>query len=420
MRERRKAGGDGGPAGPRPGAGDGIAPSGPAGPAAWPIREPLRLVTDGAPGGTVAPLLERMQASAFQGRRLGEAFAAWKRMIDGGSLIALGLAGSMASAGLWSLVVWLVERGYVDLVVSTSANATEDLLEHRGVRVHRVDADRVDDEALRRRGFYRFYDHVVRAADYDAMEDFTGGFFEHLSATWRAPAISGVAFMRALGQWLAGQGLGGSLAATCARHGVPLFVPAAPDGPLAEGYRAARRKGPVVDFFQDYDVALALMNRFMAPGPGTSAIFFGGGVPKDFIQITATSVSTLRGAAACPHVAAIQITTDNPVHGGLGGAGVNTEAISWGKEKIDGDNVMVFADLTIAVPLLCQGLLEHYGARHLRPARAAIARAMADCEREILGRSGGRGRMPRAASRAGRAAGGRPGAVGRRGSESGR
>ena len=149
------------------------------------------------------------------------------------------------------------------------------------------------------------------------------------------------------------------------------------DGPLAEGYRAARGKGPVVDFFRDYEIALAMMNRFMTPGPGTAAIFLGGGVPKDFIQITATSVSTLRGAEACPHVAAIQITTDNPVYGGLGGAGVNSEAISWGKEAADGDNVMVFADVTIALPLLCQGLLERYGPRHVRAARAGIRRELA-------------------------------------------
>ena len=75
-------------------------------------------------------------------------------------------------------------------------------------------------------------------------------------------------------------------------------------------------------------------------------------------------------------MAAIQITTDNPVYGGLGGAGVNTEAVSWGKERVDGDNVMVFADVTIAVPFLCQGLLEHYGAGHVRAARAAIAREL--------------------------------------------
>jgi hypothetical protein len=47
---------------------------------------------------------------------------------------------------------------------------------------------------------------------------------------------------------------------------------------------------------------------------------------------------------------------------------------------------MVFADMTIAVPFLCQGLLEHYGPRHVRPAHAGIARALALLQAEI-GRS---------------------------------
>jgi len=345
--------------------------------AAGPARVPMRVLAgdeDGYGGATVARMLGRMRHSAFQGRKLGEAFETWRWMIDSGCLIAMGLAGSLASAGLAPLIGWLVERGYVDVLVSTSANATEDLLEARGARVLQVDPDHVDDEALWRQGFYRFYDHVVRARDYDAMEDFTRGFFEHLAAAWPAPAIAGVAFTRELGRWLERQGLRGTLAAVCARHGVPLFVPAAPDGPLAEGYRTAARKGPVVDFFRDYEIALAVMNRWMAPGPGTAAIFVGGGVPKDFIQITATSVCAIRGSAeASPHVAAIQLTTDNTVFGGLGGASVATECISWGKESPAGRNVMCFTDFTVALPLLCQGLLEHYGPAHVRPARAAIA-----------------------------------------------
>ena len=337
-------------------------------------RVPLRVTADAEDGGGgVARLLARMRRSAFQGRKLGEAFEAWTTMIDEGSLICLGLAGSLASAGLWPLVTWLVERGYVDLVVSTSANVTEDLLDHRGAPVLQVEPERVDDEALWREGYYRFYDHVVAAKDYDAMEDFTRGFFEDLAARWPAPTIPGVRFMDEFGRWLAGQGLGDGIAATCHRHRVPLFVPAAPDGPLAEGYRTAGRSRPVVDFFKDYEIALAMMNRFMAPGPGTAAIFLGGGVPKDFIQITATSVHAIRGGGdACPHRAAIQITTDNAVHGGLGGASVASECISWGKEAPAGLNVMLFADVTIALPVLCEGLREHYGPRHVRPARASI------------------------------------------------
>ena len=331
-----------------------------------PLREPLRVVGLEGGGGSVARLLERLAKGAFQGRKLGEAFETLKRMIDGSTLICAGLAGSMASAGLWPLLTWLVERGYVDLVVSTAANVTEDLLEGRGVTFHRVDPDHVDDRALWEKGYYRFYDHVVSAVEYDRMEDFTGEFFSHLASAWPEPTIAGVRFMHEWGRWLDERGLGGSLAATCARHGVPLFVPAAHDGPLAEGYRIAKRRGPAVDFFKDYEIALRLIERSMTPERGTSALFFGGGVPKDFIQIVATSVCAIRGGAASPHVSAIQITTDNTVFGGLSGASVATECISWGKESPDGDNVMVFADVTIALPLLCQGLSEHYGPAHLR------------------------------------------------------
>jgi deoxyhypusine synthase len=315
-----------------------------------------------------------MRRTAFQGRKLGEAYEVLQHMIDGPGLICLGLAGSLSSAGLWPLVTWLVERGYVDLVASTSANVTEDLLEQRGVRFHQVDPERIDDERLWRARLYRFYDHVVDARDYDAMEDFLAGFFEHLADAWKRPSIPGVRLMYEFGRWLDARGCGGAIAATCARHRVPLFVPAAPDGPLAEGFRVARRKGPVVDFFRDYAVALAMMERYMRPDRGTGALFCGGGVPKDFLQITATSVCALRGdGGATPHLAAVQITTDNTVFGGLGGASVSSEGVSWGKEAADGLNVMVFADLTIALPLLCQGLAERYGPGHVRPARAEIA-----------------------------------------------
>jgi len=345
------------------------------------LRVPLALLSDGEDGGrgpTVGRLLARMRESAFQGRKLGEAFEVWQRMIDGDGLICLGLAGSLASAGLGPLVAWLVERGYVDVVASTSANATEDLLEPRGARFFQVDPEHVSDAALWQQGFYRFYDHVVSADDYDAMEYFMGEFFTALAKDWPRPTITGVRFMHEFGRWLDRRGLPGTIAATCFRQRVPLFVPAAPDGPLSEGYRVAAQKGPVVDFFADYELALRIMARYMPPGPGTSAIFLGGGVPKDFLQITATSVKAIRGdGPASPHLAAIQITTDNAVFGGLGGASVASECISWGKEAADGDNVMLFADVTLALPLLCQGLLERYGAAHTRRARTAIQREVA-------------------------------------------
>jgi hypothetical protein len=56
-------------------------------------------------------------------------------------------------------------------------------------------------------------------------------------------------------------------------------------------------------------------------------------VPKDFIQITATSVAAQRGnGQASPHVAAIQITTDNTVFGAWGGP-ASTPSASRGESK---------------------------------------------------------------------------------------
>ena len=75
-------------------------------PDTWPVRKRMQ-VEDGADGGSVRRLLDRMRHSAFQGRKLGEAFETWTWMIDQGCLISMGLAGSMASAGLAPLLIWL-------------------------------------------------------------------------------------------------------------------------------------------------------------------------------------------------------------------------------------------------------------------------------------------------------------------------
>ncbi len=333
------------------------------------IREPMTVI-DGNRPGTVLAMLTKMRKSAFQGRQLGEAFEAWKKMIEGDSLICLGYAGSMSSAGMWPLVTWLMERGYIDVLASTSANITEDLLEQMDAHLYRLDADDVDDAELWDEGYYRFYDHIVSAEVYDRLEvGMTGQFIDDLAETWRKPSIPTVRFLYEFGLWLKAKGFARSILATAARCQVPVFCCALPDGPIGEGYDKAVKaeEAPVVDFFKDYKIATDIVDAAVTAGRGTSVIFLGGGVPKDFLQITATGVCSRHGNQdARPHVAAIQITTDNTVYGGLGGAALATECISWGKQSKGGDNVMCFADVTIALPLICQGLLEHFGPDHRR------------------------------------------------------
>ncbi|MGH7276557.1 MAG: deoxyhypusine synthase family protein [Candidatus Rokuibacteriota bacterium] len=334
------------------------------------IREPMTVVEGGRTPSVLA-MLTKMRRSAFQGRQLGEAFEVWKKMIEGPSLISLGYAASLSSAGMWPLVTWLMERGYIDALASTSANITEDLLEQlEGTRLYRVDADDVDDERLWVEGYYRFYDHIVSKEKYDQLETrVTSAFINDLAETWRKPSIPTVRFLHEMGLWLEAKGFRRSILATAARCQVPVFCCGLPDGPIGEGFDKAAKadQAPVVDFFRDYKIATDMMDAAMTAGRGTSVVFLGGGVPKDFLQITATSVSSRHGNGdAKPHVAAIQITTDNTIFGGLGGASLKTECISWGKEAKGGDNVMCFADVTLALPLICQALYEHFGPDHRR------------------------------------------------------
>src|SRR5438093_846653 len=263
------------------------------------------------------------------------------------------------------------ERGYIDVLASTAANITEALLDLMdGTRVYRVDPEHVDDVALAEKGYYRFYDHIVSSKKYDQMETVvTGRFFDELADTWRKPTIPTVRLLFELGSWLNAKGFEKSILATAARNQVPVFCCGLPDGPIGEGYSTSPKaeQAPVVDFFKDYRIATDIMDNAMMSKRGTSVVFLGGGVPKDFLQITATSVRTRHGNVdPTPHKASIQITTDNTVYGGLGGATLATECISWGKEAHGSANVMCFADVTIALPIICQGRAEHFGRGHRR------------------------------------------------------
>src|SRR4030095_11281474 len=126
---------------------------------------------------------------------------------DGEGLICLGLAGSLASAGLGPLNAWVIERGYVGVVGAPSPHISEgqrreDLLEPRVARFFQVDPEHVDDSALWAQGFYRFYDHVVSADVYDETEYFMGEFFTALAKDWTRPAITGARFVHEFGRWL--------------------------------------------------------------------------------------------------------------------------------------------------------------------------------------------------------------------------
>src|SRR5256885_6860902 len=60
--------------------------------------------------------------NAYNAARLREACQTFARMIDAGATIGVSISGALTPAGLSSVLVPLIRRGYIDYLSSTGAN----------------------------------------------------------------------------------------------------------------------------------------------------------------------------------------------------------------------------------------------------------------------------------------------------------
>jgi deoxyhypusine synthase len=307
------------------------------------------------PGRDVADLLEGMSRTGFQGRRLGESFNIWKEMIgDRDCTILLGLSGAMIPAGMQEVLITLVERRYVDVIVSTGANIFHDLCEHFGIH-HYQGYAHADDAELLRQGIDRIYDIFAYEGEFRNIDARIAEFARSIAPF----SGSSATFIRELGAYAMRENPGGrSLLAACVREDIPVFIPALADSSIGIGLVMARRGGVRADVDQlaDADEITGIVERSQKTG----VIYIGGGVPKNFIQQTQV-IASIHHAGLEGHAYAIQFTTDAPHFGGLSGCTFE-EAISWGKEAPASPRVQVFCDATIALPLVVSALV----ARDLR------------------------------------------------------
>lgn len=108
--------------------GDQIAPTGANG-TPLPASEPV-LVN---PTASMSGLLDKMAATGGQGRALGLALAEWERLVRAeGTAIALTLSTPVIAEGMRELLVYTVEHGYVDCIITSAENLLADLYEALG------------------------------------------------------------------------------------------------------------------------------------------------------------------------------------------------------------------------------------------------------------------------------------------------
>ena len=316
---------------------------------------------------TISELLAAMGKTAYQGRSLARAVAIWRAMLAQKNLaVVMGLAGSMSTAGQWKLIRWLIEQRLIDVLVSTGANITEDIVEAMG-HAYLQGTAQTDDAQLLAQDLNRYYDVYGKETDYRDME---GLLTEFLCALPQGSSLSSMELLHRLGHWLDGRGIPSILAAA-ARQGVPVFSPALLDSAMGEAYFMARNRGHhlILDQGREFEQFVRIGSQVGDVG----VIYIGGGVPKDFTQLMAISLSPHHGDEAVagrhgfkrkslqeyyyPHRYAIQITTDSPQWGGLSGCTLD-EAVSWGKIAADGERVTCYCDATIALPIITHALAE--------------------------------------------------------------
>ena len=288
-------------------------------------------------GMTVSDLVTEYKKGVFGAGKMAEAVTVYTKMLQDNCKIFLGLAGALVPAGLGKVVADLIRDGMVDVVVSTGANVTHDLIEAFG-GCH-IKGLHEEDGVLREKGIDRIYDAFIEDESFVLFEENIKKILDGIG-----PVVVVTDLIKEIGNHVRSPD---SFVRQAYLRGVPVFVPAFTDSILGlHTFLYAQEHAVQVDHITDIGKMVALTTG------KAGAIFLGGGVPKNFI-FQAMLLSSHSFSYA------LQITTDRPEYGGLSGATLE-EAISWGKVSQDSFLCTVYCDATIAFPFIVAGVRDRW------------------------------------------------------------
>ena len=313
-------------------------------------------------GMTVGELADEYGRAGVGAATLHEAIDVTESMFGEDDVtVFFGLAGAMVPTGMRRIVADLIRDGYVDALVTTGANLTHDAIEAIGGKHHHgcVHAEgkteREHDETLREEGVDRIYNVYLPQEHFASFEaHLRAEVFPELEAECEHDgSISIERLTRELGRAnLAVNGRDAidedaGIAAAAYEAEVPIYCPAVQDSILGlQAWMYSQTTAFSLDALADMTDLTDLA--FEADRSG--AFVVGGGVPKNF---TLQTMLVTPGA----YDYAVQLTMDPPQTGGLSGATLD-EARSWGKLEPHAENVSVYADATITLPLIVAAVRE--------------------------------------------------------------
>lgn len=306
---------------------------------------------------TVAEIIDNAFL-AYNAGRLREAchlFA--ERMLEDDVTVGLSLTGALTPAGLGrSVVVPLIEAGFVDWIVSTGANLYHDAHFSLGFSMHRG-TPFADDVELREAGVVRIYDIFF---DYGVLLR-TDDFIRQVSRgqEFQRP-MSSAEYHHLLGKYLAERERRlkrgrKSILSAAYEQAVPVYTSSPGDSSIGMNVAELALDGNRLRFDVSADVneTAAIVLGAKQGGGKSGVLIIGGGSPKNFVLQTEPQIQEVLGINERGHDYYLQITDARPDTGGLSGA-TPGEAVSWGKVDPDRlpDSVVCYLDSTVGLPLL--------------------------------------------------------------------
>jgi deoxyhypusine synthase len=298
---------------------------------------------------SVAGLLLKMEGAGFQARTMADAHNLWIEMLSENTTIFMGLAGALISSGMRRMLSYLIKNHYLDVIVSTGANLFHDLHETLG-RYHYIGDPAVTDAELIEAGVGRFYDTLASEHEFREADEWVGNFANTVD---HSRPYSTREFLHLLGRELSEIATEDGILTSAYKAKVPIYCPSIADSAIGVGIATSRidRKNPFqFDVIQDVVEAATIVARSVS----TSVVFFGGGSPKNFLQQTEVTASTIKQSIR-GHKYGLQIGVDLP--GGDSTANRTfEEARTWGRIAPDAKTINLLCDPTVAIPMLVTAL----------------------------------------------------------------
>jgi len=291
--------------------------------------------------------LQSLSSTGFQATHVGKAIELAKKMRQDKARVFLGITSNVVSSGLRENVAYLVKNKHVHVIVTTTGAVEEDV-----IKVHKpflIGDFGADGAKLRSKGINRTGNLFVPNERYIWFEKFMqpilASMLENQKKTGKI--INSVEFVTELGRQMEKEKMPKmeeSFIYWAYKNKIPVFCPALTDGSIGDMIYFFKKDHP--EFKIDLSDEIVQMNDSALTAEKTGAIIVGGSVPKHHIM----NANMLREGADY----LIYINTAIEEDGSDSGARPE-EAKSWGKATPTANNVKVWGEATLILPLIIAG-----------------------------------------------------------------